>query len=401
MIASQDPNVNSAVTNRVMKAFSMHGHSYKTFGENLILLLNRESETSLQFLILKLLWLLFTTASTQEYFYTNDLYVLIDILIRNLLDLPPTSPLNSASRIDSLRHTYLRVLHPLLTNTQLRLPPHYKQDELRRTLHILAKVGTHFDSPDETTLRLVGRCLTVDWLRDPDEQLPPSAETAVAVADADAADPNPPPPDAAVLPAEDSIDTEAAIDAEATSPTSPASEPAAPTTPRVELTEPEPEAMPSTPNTPSPDIDTDPERPSTSSPGSASPTHPHPPVHPPRTSSANGHTHSKPAVPAPRLARRKQHQNQQAGHLGTLQPASAQMSASSVVEMASAQEKPGVMTPSRAAVENAAALAASAGGGSSPGLGEKAPPPRPPPTRGSWRRARQSGEGKREGDEGV
>ena len=46
------------------------------------------AETSLQLLTLKLLYLIFTTPSTHEYFYTNDLHVLVDILIRNLLDLP-------------------------------------------------------------------------------------------------------------------------------------------------------------------------------------------------------------------------------------------------------------------------------------------------------------------------
>ena len=64
------------MTNRILKLLSAHGPSYRTFGENLILLLNRESALSAQLLILKLLYLLFTTPSTYEYFYTNDLHVL-------------------------------------------------------------------------------------------------------------------------------------------------------------------------------------------------------------------------------------------------------------------------------------------------------------------------------------
>ena len=39
-------------------------------------------------MILKLLYLLFTTTATYEYFYDNDLRVLVDVIIRNLLDLP-------------------------------------------------------------------------------------------------------------------------------------------------------------------------------------------------------------------------------------------------------------------------------------------------------------------------
>ncbi|KAK2768685.1 hypothetical protein FQN54_000541 [Arachnomyces sp. PD_36] len=168
-------------TNKVIKVLSMHGNAYKTFGENIILLLNRESETSLQLLTLKLLYLLFTTPSTHEYFYTNDLHVLVDILIRNLLDLPEES--------SALRHTYLRVLYPLLAHTQLRYPPHYKREEVKKLLNILVRgqfAGededcgriAHFEEVDETTKRLVVRCSNVEWLQDsePESEDLPSPE---------------------------------------------------------------------------------------------------------------------------------------------------------------------------------------------------------------------------------
>jgi hypothetical protein len=86
-----------------------------------------------------------------------------------------------------LRHTYLRVLYPLLAHTQLQNPPHYKRDELRRLLSILVRGQVsygndseherilHFEDVDETTRRLVARCATVDWLRDVDQ--PNAAET--------------------------------------------------------------------------------------------------------------------------------------------------------------------------------------------------------------------------------
>jgi hypothetical protein len=132
-----------------------------TFGENIILLLNRETETSLQLLILKLLYLLFTTKATYEYFYTNDLRVLLDVIIRNLLDLP--------NELVSLRHTYLRVLYPLLAHTQLQQPPHYKKDEIVKVLSILSGSGNaHWEPADETTVRLVERVAKVPWLRDDD-----------------------------------------------------------------------------------------------------------------------------------------------------------------------------------------------------------------------------------------
>lgn len=148
------------ITNRVIKAISTHGMTYKTFGCNLILLLNRESETSLQLLILKLLYLLFGNTSTAEYFYTNDLHVLVDVVLRNLIDLPHDSTAASA-----LRHTYLRVLYPILLHSQISKPPHYKRDELLRLLHLLVTSGNHFAPVDETTQRLVTRCTSVQWLQ--------------------------------------------------------------------------------------------------------------------------------------------------------------------------------------------------------------------------------------------
>jgi hypothetical protein len=178
MLASTDTVVdqaspNAPLTNRIVKCLSLHGPSFRTFGENIILLLNRETETSLQLLILKLLYLLFTTKATYEYFYTNDLRVLLDVIIRNLMDLPDEK--------NSLRHTYLRVLYPLLAHTQLSQPPHYKRDEILRALGILrGSHNAHFAPADETTLRLVQRVSKVPWLEEFDAGTPPSGEAEVA-----------------------------------------------------------------------------------------------------------------------------------------------------------------------------------------------------------------------------
>ena len=174
MLASTDSAVDPSVegpqlTNRIVKCLSLYGPSFRTFGENIILLLNRETETSLQLLILKLLYLLFTTSATHEYFYTNDLNVLVDVIIRNLMDLPDEK--------QSLRHTYLRVLYPLLAHTQLSQPPHYKKNEINRLLSILRGSNhAHFAPADETTLRLVDRMSKVKWLED--ESSLPEGEVA-------------------------------------------------------------------------------------------------------------------------------------------------------------------------------------------------------------------------------
>ena len=84
-------------------------------------------------------------------------------MIRNLLDLPLSAT--------ALRHTYLRVLYPLIAHTQLKHPPHYKRDELLRLLSMMASDGgmTHFGAVDETTKRLVARCVKVKWLQEDEE----------------------------------------------------------------------------------------------------------------------------------------------------------------------------------------------------------------------------------------
>ncbi|KAH8112863.1 hypothetical protein DFH11DRAFT_1778458 [Phellopilus nigrolimitatus] len=129
----------------------------KTFGENMIFMLNRAGRSPedlcMQLLVLKILYLLFTTKGTSEYFYTNDLCVLVDVFLRELVDLDEDS--------ESLRHTYLRVLHPLLTRTQLRSVP-YKRPQVVRTLESLISHPGIRDI-NATTKRLVERCLSGDW----------------------------------------------------------------------------------------------------------------------------------------------------------------------------------------------------------------------------------------------
>ena len=100
---------------------------------------------------------------------------LVDVIIRNLLDLDPGS--NDIGLADygserdgqkALRHTYLRVLCPLLRNTQLgREGNSYKREEVRRLLYLLVnRSSAHFAPVDETVIRLVIRCKQVEWLRE-------------------------------------------------------------------------------------------------------------------------------------------------------------------------------------------------------------------------------------------
>ncbi|CAD6890148.1 unnamed protein product [Tilletia controversa] len=157
MVAGFAGGESTTTKNTVLEVFKTRLNVSYTFGENLIFMLNRASSDAedicMQLLVLKLLYLLFTTKDTAHYFYTNDLKVLVDVFIRELSDLPDES--------ESLRHTYLRVLHPLLTNTQLCTVP-YKRPQIRRLLLALVS-QEHIRDVSATTKRLVDRCLRAEW----------------------------------------------------------------------------------------------------------------------------------------------------------------------------------------------------------------------------------------------
>ncbi|KAJ2610192.1 pre-rRNA processing [Coemansia sp. RSA 1365] len=80
----------------------------KTFVENLVFLLNRETDPATQRLVLGMLAGILTDADTAEILYTNDLNVLTDIVIREL------SNLSDAEQ--QQRRVYLQVVRALLRN---------------------------------------------------------------------------------------------------------------------------------------------------------------------------------------------------------------------------------------------------------------------------------------------
>ncbi|CCJ29850.1 unnamed protein product [Pneumocystis jirovecii] len=114
---------NDFPVNFVMDILKKKGNLYKTYGEDIIFVLNRQKDTYLQFLILKQLYLLFTTKETFEYFYTNDL---------------------------KLYQTYLRVFYYLLKNTQLKNPPHYKQNQLQKLFQTLKETISYQHRDNDT-----------------------------------------------------------------------------------------------------------------------------------------------------------------------------------------------------------------------------------------------------------
>ncbi|KAI0749911.1 hypothetical protein C8Q80DRAFT_1269710 [Daedaleopsis nitida] len=143
--------------NRILRVLKSRVGSSPTFGENMIFMLNRADRTAedlcMQLLVLKLLYLLFTSKDLAEYFYTNDLCVLVDVFLREIGNIDEDH--------ESLRHTFLRVLHPLLTKTQLRSMP-YKRPQIVQTLESLIQ-NESIRHVDPTTKRLVERCMSGEW----------------------------------------------------------------------------------------------------------------------------------------------------------------------------------------------------------------------------------------------
>ncbi|KAI9483004.1 MAG: hypothetical protein EXX96DRAFT_556481 [Benjaminiella poitrasii] len=140
--------------NLILDVLSQRIGTSDTFSANLIFMLNRSNDLCIQMLILKLLYGIFTTSSLHEYFYTNDLYVLVDIMLRELCDLGDTK------EAQTLRDAYLRVFEQLLENTQLRERP-YKKQETYKILNCLLNPGMR-QKVNPTTKRLVKRIIE-DW----------------------------------------------------------------------------------------------------------------------------------------------------------------------------------------------------------------------------------------------
>jgi len=82
---------------------------------------NTPDDLCVQLLLLKILYLLFTTAGTQEYFYTNDLRVLVDVFLRELVDLPEES--EAVSKMTSKSST-TQDRNPHLDHWTTIVPPH-------------------------------------------------------------------------------------------------------------------------------------------------------------------------------------------------------------------------------------------------------------------------------------
>ncbi|CAG8503385.1 8281_t:CDS:2 [Funneliformis caledonium] len=107
--------------NTVLRVLGARIGSSKTFGENVIFMLNRA-----------------------------------DVFIRELYDLPEESV--------TLRHAFLRVLYPLITNTQLCQYPYKQQQIYNLLLDLNGTTTKQFKPVSPKTQSLVNRCLMAEYL---------------------------------------------------------------------------------------------------------------------------------------------------------------------------------------------------------------------------------------------
>ncbi|XP_052757518.1 NCK-interacting protein with SH3 domain [Galleria mellonella] len=117
------------VDNLLLNALETRDNA-KTFCEKILLILNREEDPVHLFdhepapphSVLKLVIDLFSRKKTADHFYTNDVNVAIDIIVRQLADLSPG---------DTRRQQYLRILQGIIRNTDYGAHLHRRQDLLR------------------------------------------------------------------------------------------------------------------------------------------------------------------------------------------------------------------------------------------------------------------------------
>lgn len=91
--------------------------------------LNREESHIFKILMLKFLYVIFTTSSSAKLPYLNDLKILVDIMIRELNDMSYAG--DDLGTNSFLALAYLKVLYPMLTFSQIsELNPSYKAAEI-------------------------------------------------------------------------------------------------------------------------------------------------------------------------------------------------------------------------------------------------------------------------------
>ena len=143
--------------------------------------LNREESHIIKILILKFLYLVFTSSYTTKLVYLNDLKIMVDIFIREINDLD----YNADNEHKILMITYLKVLYPLVMFSQLsEVRNGYKKGELVDLLRNLilnssaSRTKDDAERKEHTVSILAGKCMSVPWLKEKDKARPTNSSSS-------------------------------------------------------------------------------------------------------------------------------------------------------------------------------------------------------------------------------
>lgn len=144
------------------------------FTNLLVYHLNREESIIIKILMLKFLYLVFTTSYTSRLPYLNDVKILLDVILRELNDLDYSSDQPTENKM--LAMTYLKVLYPLLLFSQLKdLQEPYKVTDIVDTMRnvvINCDDGSSDNLPKKSKqsessaiVKSAMKCLSVPWIK--------------------------------------------------------------------------------------------------------------------------------------------------------------------------------------------------------------------------------------------
>lgn len=150
------------------------------FTNLLVYHMNREESHIIKILMLKFLYLIFTSSYSAKILYLNDVKILVDIFIRELNDNSYSTESNGDGGL--LAFTYLKVLYPMLSFSELsNLDPEYKATELIEVLRnvvVNCDVGSSDNDDDSfvnqdieklaqasSIVKAAVKCLSIPWLK--------------------------------------------------------------------------------------------------------------------------------------------------------------------------------------------------------------------------------------------
>ncbi|KAK6460278.1 hypothetical protein DFJ63DRAFT_315569 [Scheffersomyces coipomensis] len=178
MKSYSNSNIQNKVFNGLMKGDSedvspnTNHANIAGFINLLIYYLNREESQIIKILILKFLYLVFTTSYTTRLVYLNDLKILIDIFIRELNNMDFRGKSGNENRF--LAITYLKVMYPLLMFSQVSdLHEGYKNNdiyELFENLILNCRDNEMIEDSvrceqEEVIRKLSKKCMSINWLK--------------------------------------------------------------------------------------------------------------------------------------------------------------------------------------------------------------------------------------------